>query len=180
MGSVLGLISIIGFMGSIVWLIVRLFKRSGRKKPLIGVGICLVLFIVALNITPPTPSPSSMPSDIESISKPISGESSSTNEPPTIIDNETEVTSEMEGKLIMMSEDIIKDTLSHPATAKFHTMLWTFNRRGTVFNVGGKVTAENGFGVKEDIEFQISYEAYDDYKKIKPTAVYLNGVKVSK
>ena len=128
MGSVLGLISIIGFMGSIVWLIVRLFKRSGRKKPLIGVGICLVLFIVALNITPPTPSPSSMPSDIESISKPISGESSSTNEPPTIIDNETEVTSEMEGKLIMMSEDIIKNTLSH-CYHKFHTMLWTFNRR---------------------------------------------------
>ncbi len=66
MGSLLGLISIIGFLVSIVWLIVRLFKRSGRKKPLIGVGVCLVLFFIALSITPPTPPAISLePNEVE-------------------------------------------------------------------------------------------------------------------
>lgn len=94
--------------------------------------------------------------------------------------SKTKITLGMEERLIIISEDIISSFLNYPANAKFHSMLWTFSRDGTIFNVGGKVTATNAFNVKEDIEFLITYEAYNDYDKIKPTALYINGVKVSK
>ena len=52
MSTFLGLLSILGFFACLVWLIIRLFKRSGRKKPLMGLGVCVVLFIVAIVIPP--------------------------------------------------------------------------------------------------------------------------------
>lgn len=94
--------------------------------------------------------------------------------------SKTEITLGMEERLIAISEDLIRTFLNYPSGAKFHSMLWTFNRDGTIFNVGGKVTAVNAFNVKEDIDFLITYEAYNDYDSIKATALYIDGIKVSK
>jgi cytochrome oxidase assembly protein ShyY1 len=49
-GFVLGICSFLGFIACLIWLIVMVAQKRSKRYSLIGIGVCFVLFIVALSI----------------------------------------------------------------------------------------------------------------------------------
>lgn len=56
MGYALSLVSLFGFIGFLVWLLVSLIRRSGAKKPLIGMLMSVILFFVGIASIPSPPT----------------------------------------------------------------------------------------------------------------------------
>lgn len=86
---------------------------------------------------------------------------------------EDEVNYEAELSLIMAAEDVIKKYLNYPATADFHTMSWRFARSDDKYSAAGTVSAQNAFGVEEEMPFTVYFEQANG--KLSVTRVSLNG-----
>lgn len=91
----------------------------------------------------------------------------------------TDVTSEAEQVLMQITEDIAKQIAQNPSTVKFKTLYWGFARSGRTYTVQGTFECSNLFGVKEEHDLQVWCEASDDYSKIQPYEVYLDGEKIA-
>ncbi len=57
MSAFLGLVSVLGFMGCIIWLIYSLIKKKKLKNSLIGLGAFFIVFVIALAISSPKQTP---------------------------------------------------------------------------------------------------------------------------
>ncbi len=56
------------------------------------------------------------------------------------------------------AEDTVKAALNYPSTADFHTMDWAFARDRDLYYVQSNVTAQNAFGVKEEMSFIVVFQ----------------------
>ena len=87
-----------------------------------------------------------------------------------------EVDSNAELSLMMAAEDVIKRYLNYPATADFHTMSWSFARSDDKYSASGTVSAQNAFGVEDEMPFTVYFELVNG--KLKIEKVSLNGAVV--
>lgn len=60
--------------------------------------------------------------------------------------------------LQILSEDYVRSQLNYPSTAVFPLSEWSFSRERDLYSVISKVTAENAFGVKDELAFRIIYQ----------------------
>lgn len=84
-----------------------------------------------------------------------------------IVDSSTAV------KLQQLSEEYVKSQLNYPATADFSWLGWTYSRNHDIYSVYNTVTAQNAFGVEEEIPFVIRYKVESD--KIEMLYFELSG-----
>ena len=70
-------------------------------------------------------------------------------------------TSEEQLQLQMAGKDTVKSFLNYPESADFHVMEWGFGKNHDLYTVTGVVTAQNAFGVEEDISFAVVYHLQD-------------------
>lgn len=96
-----------------------------------------------------------------------------------IQDGETGVSYEAELVLMRIAEDIAKQIAQNPGTVDFKTLYWGFSREGTTYAVQGTFECSNLLGVTEEHDIQVWCEASDDYSKIQPYAVYLDGEQIA-
>ncbi len=61
-------------------------------------------------------------------------------------------------ELDIMAEQVVKRQLNYPKTAKFSVFGWNCKRYGDIYVISNTVTAENAFGVEEDIFFFVQYD----------------------
>lgn len=75
----------------------------------------------------------------------------------------TDVDLETYSKLQVLSQDLVKQYLKYPKTAKFPLYdSWGVGRRDDKYQVNGKVTAKNGFGVESEMDFSIWFIKKDN------------------
>lgn len=75
----------------------------------------------------------------------------------------TDVDLETYSKLQVLSQDLVKQYLKYPKTAKFPLYdSWGVGRRDDKYQVNGKVTAKNGFGVESEMNFSIWFIEKDN------------------
>jgi len=86
---------------------------------------------------------------------------------------EDEVSYEAELSLMMAAEDVITKYLNYPATADFHTMSWRFARSDDKYSASGTVSAQNAFGVEDEMPFSVYFELVNG--KLKIEKVSLDG-----
>lgn len=84
-----------------------------------------------------------------------------------IVDSSTAV------KLQQLSEEYVKSQLNYPATANFSWLGWAYGRNHDIYFVSNNVTAQNAFGVEEEIPFVIRYKIESD--KIEMLYFELSG-----
>lgn len=89
---------------------------------------------------------------------------------------EKEVTLEVYGELQSLATSAVKQYLNYPDTADFGALDWKIGRSDEKYQILGKVTAKNGFGVKEDILFSVWFIANGTEYTVE--GVSLNGVRV--
>ena len=66
--------------------------------------------------------------------------------------------------------------MSYPSTADFHSLSWQFAREDNKYSASGSVSAQNAFGVEEELPFTVYFEEKNG--KIDVVAVNLNGQRV--
>lgn len=91
---------------------------------------------------------------------------------------ENEIDSNAEISLMIAAEDVIKKYLNYPATADFHTMSWRFARSDDKYSASGTVSAQNAFGVEDEMPFSVYFELVNG--KLKIEKVSLDGTIVYK
>ena len=68
----------------------------------------------------------------------------------------TDIDLDTYSKLQVLSQNLVKQYLKYPSTAKFPIYDgWGVGRRDNNYKVSGKVTAKNGFGVASDMSFSV-------------------------
>jgi len=68
----------------------------------------------------------------------------------------TDIDLDTYSKLQVLSQNLVKQYLKYPSTAKFPIYDgWGVGRRDNNYQVSGKVTAKNGFGVASDMSFSV-------------------------
>ena len=92
--------------------------------------------------------------------------------------NDTEIPYEAEIILMQIAEDIAKQIAQNPGTVDFKSLYWGFAREGTTYAVQGTFECANLLGVTEEHDIQVWCKASDDYSKIQPYAVYLDGEQI--
>ena len=90
---------------------------------------------------------------------------------------ETDVTDEEFIYLQECAKDEIKVQLNYPGSADFHTLSWGVGRSDEHYQISGKVTGQNGFGVKDDVIFYV-YFIKDKSGNFSVEGVTLNGIRV--
>lgn len=71
------------------------------------------------------------------------------------------VSSDMQVKLKLATEDIVKSQLNYPSTASFGWLDWSYGRERNLYSTSGSVKAKNAFGVEDEMSFQLIYNSYD-------------------
>ena len=71
--------------------------------------------------------------------------------------------------LIPLAEEQIKSHLNYPSTANFSLLDWSYGRQKNTYYLTSNLSAENGFGVQDDISFSCAYDVSGD----NATLVYL-------
>ena len=66
--------------------------------------------------------------------------------------------------LIPYAEELVKTTLNYPDTADFSLLDWAFGRNKNLYTLQSTLTAENGFGVEDDIAFSAVFDMDADGK----------------
>ena len=89
---------------------------------------------------------------------------------------EKEVTLEVYGELQSLATSAVKQYLNYPDTADFGALDWKIGRSDEKYQILGKVTAKNGFGVKDDILFSVWFIANGTEYTVE--GISLNGVRV--
>ena len=75
-----------------------------------------------------------------------------------------------------MATSAVKQYLNYPDTADFGALDWQIGRSAEKYQISGKVTAKNGFGVKDDILFSVWFIANGTEYTVE--GISLNGVRV--
>ena len=101
----------------------------------------------------------------------------------SIITQETEddtyVSDEAEIVLMQIAKDLAEQIAQNPGTVKFKDLYWGFAREETTYAVQGTFECSNLLGVTEEHDIQVWCEASEDYSKIQPYAVYLDGEQIT-
>lgn len=69
-------------------------------------------------------------------------------------------------KLQVMSQEYVKTQLNYPSTADFAWLDWTFGRDHELYTVSSVVTAQNAFGVEDELPFTLIYQVTNDSAKL--------------
>lgn len=89
----------------------------------------------------------------------------------------TEVDIATYSQLQVLSQDLVKKYLKYPNTAKFSLYdSWGVGRRDNKYQVNGKVTAKNGFGVESEMSFSIWFIQKDNNFNVE--AIVIDDVRV--
>lgn len=80
--------------------------------------------------------------------------------------------------LIPYAEDAVKLALNYPATADFPLLDWTYGREKDLYRLQSTVTAQNGFGVEEEMPFTVIFDLSTE-GKAKCVYLELNGSVIS-
>ena len=80
--------------------------------------------------------------------------------------------------LIPYAEDAVKLALNYPATADFPLLDWTYGREKDLYQLQSTVTAQNGFGVEEEMPFTVIFDLGTE-GKAKCVYLELNGSVIS-
>lgn len=83
------------------------------------------------------------------------------------------INSSVETQLIILTEDYVKTQLNYPNSADFATLSWAFGRDHNIYAASGKVTAQNAFGIEQEISFVARYNVEND--KIKLVYLEVDG-----
>ena len=89
---------------------------------------------------------------------------------------EKEVTIEVYEKLQTLAIEEVKSCLTHPDSADFGLLDWGIGRSDNNYQIIGKVTAENGIGVEEEVPFSVWFVAEGD--DFLTEGVALDGIRV--
>ena len=89
---------------------------------------------------------------------------------------EKEITIEVYESLRSLSEEAVEECLNYPNTANFGMLDWGIGRSDEKYQVVGKVTAKNGFGVKEEMGFSVWFISSGGVYSVE--GVSLDGVRV--
>lgn len=89
---------------------------------------------------------------------------------------EKEVTTEIYDRLRSLAINEVKSCLNYPNTADFNSFSWGVGRSDNNYQIIGSVTAENAFGVEEEIPFSVWF--MDGENGFTTDGVALNGVRV--
>ena len=89
---------------------------------------------------------------------------------------EKEVTVVVYDMLRSRAIEEVKSCLNYPNTADFSSTAWGIGRSDSKYQIIGKVTAENGFGVEQEIPFSVWFVADGD--NFLTEGVALNGTRV--
>lgn len=108
--------------------------------------------------------------------EPISPESTSN---PTFTEGKNDVSYGAELVLMQIAEDVAKQVAQNPGTVDFKNLYWGFAREGRIYAVQGTFECSNLLGVTEEHDIQVWCEASEDYSKIQPYAVYLDGNRIA-
>lgn len=83
--------------------------------------------------------------------------------------------------LVPLAEEQIKSHLNYPSTANFSLLDWRYGRQKNTYYLQSSLTAENGFGVKDDISFSCAYDVSGNTPSLVflqiDTKVYVNKIK---
>ena len=78
-----------------------------------------------------------------------------------------QVSVETSSNLRMMVEELVESQLNYPKTADFPWLDWSYGRDHNLYSVTSYVTAQNAFGVEEDIHFRAIYYIADGIASLK-------------
>ena len=89
----------------------------------------------------------------------------------------TDVDANTYSQLQVMSQNIVKQYLNYPNTAKFPWLDgWGVGRSDDNYRISGKVTAKNGFGVESEMTFSVYFLKTNDTFTVE--AVVIDGQRV--
>lgn len=60
-------------------------------------------------------------------------------------------------KLQILCEDLVKDKIKYPDTAKFPVTSWRTDRNKNIYTISNNVKCKNAFGVKSTLPFSVTY-----------------------
>ena len=90
---------------------------------------------------------------------------------------ETSVDINTYSQLQVLSQNIVKQYLNYPKTAKFPWLNgWGVGRSDDNYRIDGKVTAKNGFGVESELSFSVYFIKTNN--KFEVEAVVMDGQRV--
>lgn len=89
---------------------------------------------------------------------------------------ETKITLETYDKLRGLAEEAVKSYLNYPSSADFGAFDWGIGRSNDKYKIQGKVSAQNGFGVEEDLYFGVWFIVNGDSFDIE--GIEINGTRV--
>lgn len=89
---------------------------------------------------------------------------------------EKEVTIETYNTLRELAKSTVKDYLNYPNSASFSSLNWGIGRSDDKYQVIGTVSAENAFGVSDDMSFSVWFVASGDSYTVEGVAI--DGVRV--
>lgn len=138
-------------------------KRSltARILSIIGAVFSMIIMFSALFMA--------FPPQEESTDSTVSDVTESTEEDTTYVSSDAEII------LMQIAEDVAARIAQNPSTVDFSTLEWGFSRDGRIYAVQGTFSCSNLMGVSETHVLQVWCEASEDYSKIQPYRVVLDG-----
>jgi hypothetical protein len=89
---------------------------------------------------------------------------------------ETKIDIDTYTKLQILAIDNVKKYLNHPSSADFNNFAWGVGRSDDKYKIQGEVTAQNSFGVKDDLFFDVYFIHSDDEFLIE--GIVIDGIRV--
>lgn len=89
---------------------------------------------------------------------------------------ETEITLEIYNDLRGLAEEAVKSNLNYPSSANFGAFDWRIGRSDDKYKIQGKVSAKNGFGMKDELYFGVWFIAQDNSFDIE--GIVIDGTRV--
>ena len=89
---------------------------------------------------------------------------------------ETEIDVDTYTKLQDLAINNVKIYLNHPSSAKYNNFAWGVGRSDDKYKIIGEVTAQNSFGVEDDLFFSVYFIHSDD--KFLIEGIFIDGIRV--
>lgn len=89
---------------------------------------------------------------------------------------ETKIDIDTYNRLQMLATETIKTYLKYPSSSDFDNLAWGIGRSDNKYKIQGKVSAKNGFGVKDDLFFSVYFVQKDNDFSIE--GVVIDGTRV--
>ena len=154
------------------------YGKKQRKHPVLIAACAFLVFCVVVAALDQNEE-TQKTNDTDSFQPIISEESADQNGYNSSSNNDvSDVSDEAELVLMQIAKDIAKQLAQNPSTVKFKDWYWGFAREGTTYAVQGTFECSNLAGVTEEHDLQVYCEASEDYSKIQPYSVYLDGTQI--